>query len=170
MTLKKLLKKFKSLLIKKGPSLVLGLFVFALTGSASSMCNFPHNPAALCAQVLPISSTLKNGKCLVKGRVLKVIRPAGVYHYDDSLKRVDFNSPQVVASEPVQTIYGAKEFCSSKSIVDKQKLSLIIKLNCYDEDASIPDFAWRVHNGNDELVDPWTKKKVKIDCGFSTKN
>ncbi len=148
----------------------MGLFALALTSGAHSMCNFTHNPAALCTQVLPLSHTLKSGKCQVKARVLKVYRPAGVYRYDNSLRRIDFNTPQAIKSEPTQIIYGAKEFCTRKDVFAKQKLDLMIKLNCYDEDASIPDFAWRAHTESDELIDPWTKKKVKIDCSFLSKN
>ncbi len=170
MTSKKLLNLATNYFFKRGPSLVLGLF-YLLTSSVSfGMCNFPHNPAALCAQVVPTSHTLKNGKCQLKARVVKVKRPAGVYRYDDSLKRIDFQKPEAFKTEPQQIIYGTKEFCNSQNVVDKKKMNLLIKLNCYDEDTTIPDYAWRAHTESSELIDPWTKKKMKIDCSFLSRD
>lgn len=134
------------------------------------MCNFAHNPAALCAQVVPVSHTIKSGKCQVKARVIKVYRPGGVYRYDDNLKRIDFKEPAPYKSEPQQIIYGTKEFCNQKNVLEKKKQDLIIKLNCYDEDATIPDFAWRAYTEGKEMIDPWTKKKVQIDCSFLSRD
>lgn len=136
------------------------LSIFFLISKSFAMCEYPHNPPAVCLEgsvVKMDSVTTKNYKCLLTINVKKLIRPKGTYIFNSNLDRVDFKKAESISLKEVK-LYSTKS-CESKSIIT------VAEYNCNDRNSDIPDMSL-LDSGSikTKVRDPWTEKNPLIDC------
>lgn len=162
MTKKKLLNFLDSHLIK-GLGLLLGLFIYT---EAMAMCKFPHNPAVICLLVDIRKAEIKGPNCELQTDVLKSIIPKNVYRYDESLQRIDYTKIETFENnQKERVVYSSTSRCLNLMSRTKS-VPLAVKMNCYDENDKLPDFAWVSIDLIGKVQDPWSKEMVDIDCSF----
>ena len=140
--------------------LKLVLFTTLFINHSFAMCEYPHNPPAVCLSGKVIKSAPTQNKkypCLLSIGVKEMVRPAGTYIFNSNLDRVDYKKPQKLSMKVVQ-IY-SKSNCQAKSI------RTVAEYNCNDRNADIADMAL-LDAGSIHLKvrDPWTEKNPLIDC------
>ncbi|WP_417335446.1 hypothetical protein [Halobacteriovorax marinus] len=132
-----------------------------LCWNLQAMCEYPHNPPAICVEgrVLSLKKT-KNDKfpCELRVQLTKAYRPKNTYIFNDKLERVDFKDAKKLHNSVV-SVY-------SKSSCHLKKIRALMEYNCNDREASFPDMAL-LDTGvlSQKIRDPWTEKKPLVDCG-----
>jgi len=128
--------------------------------TANAMCEFPHNPAALCLEGSIESSkkiSSKNFNCLIKVKVKKLVRPGHVYFFSKDLDRIEVKEPTILKKESIE-VY-SKDHCSAKSI------QALLEYNCSDRYPDIPDLGLLDMNTlKRKVADSWRETKSVIDC------
>ena len=125
-----------------------------------AMCEYPHNPPAVCLSGKITKSTPTKSKkypCLLSVEVKEMIRPSGTYIFNSTLDRVDYKEPHKLSTKKIE-IY-------SKSNCQEKVLRTIAEYNCNDRNSDLADMAL-IDAGSTRLKvrDPWTEKNPLIDC------
>ncbi|GEM_PF-5648121 len=136
------------------------LIPFFYISNLFAMCEYPHNPPAVCLEGVVKKSTPivhKNYNCLIVVKVKKMLRPADTYIFNSNLDRVDFKKSKAILEKEVK-LY-SKTSCKLKNI------KTVAEYNCNDRNADIPDMAL-LDSGmiKVKVRDPWTEKNPLIDC------
>jgi hypothetical protein len=138
------------------------------------MCSFPHNPAILCVLGSVEGKSVKGGKgspktsCLLQLKANKVIRPAGVYAFNDSLDKVKYSKRapwQQKKWNKTHKVYATSALCKSLTL-DKQQV-FRVRMSCSDDYPGVKDYSWVLQKDiSGPVLDPWEQKSFAIDCGF----
>ncbi len=136
------------------------LFLLLLVSNSFAMCEYPHNPPAICLSGKVTESVLvkaKNYSCLLSVEVNEIIRPPRTYIFNSNLDRVDFKKAQKLSAKTIK-LYSKKN-CNVK------KVRTIAEYNCNDRNADIADMSLLdAESIQLKVRDPWTEKSPLIDC------
>ena len=136
------------------------ILVFLLTLNSLAICDYPHNPPAVCFSGSVVSKEqIKHPiyKCLVSAKVSSLLRPAKTYSYTKDLDKIVHKSESKIKRDRVQ-------FYSSNNC-DLSKITTILEYNCSDKNSGLKDLVLLDREKlRLSILDQWTEKEVTIDC------
>jgi len=136
--------------------------IFILPTACLALCDYPHNPPAVCLSgIITSSSRPQKTKlpCLYKVKLGHLIRPGQTYHYNDKLELVTYPKAQKLEQKIIAL------YSKGPCLKTRQKIRTLAIYNCSDWYAEIPDLAL-IDNGAIEasVRDPWKGPKTFFDC------
>ncbi|WP_290734882.1 hypothetical protein [Halobacteriovorax sp. JY17] len=136
------------------------LCLLLFVSNSFAMCEYPHNPPAIClagkvTKSVPVKA--KNYRCLLSVAVKEIVRPPRTYVFNSNLDRVDFKNAQKLSAKTIK-LY-------SKKNCDAKEIRTIAEYNCNDRNADIADMSLLdAESIQLKVRDPWTEKNPLIDC------
>ncbi len=139
------------------------LIILLLPTAAIAMCEYPHNPPAVClsGKVSSVTGmTHSQLACRYQVQVTKLLRPAHTYRYNDKLELINFLKNEELKNKTV-TLYSKIKPCAKIH----QSIQTLAIYNCSDWYPEIPDLELVDFGSKKGSVrDPWKGSSTEFDC------